>query len=100
MEFQCRIRKGSPLFPILSLIKIISPVDTYEMWQISNKTDILFTKVFFFKHQYYPLQNSSLGQLNTDGDIVPTFDGSVASLQPLWSSSCLLYAHYTAKHEG
>ena len=47
----------------------------------------LFTKVFiFFKHQYYPLQNSSLGQLHTDGDIVATFGSSTGSLQ---------HVHYT-----
>ena len=41
------------------------------MRQKSNETDFSFTKVFFFKHQCYPLQNSSLGQLHTDGDVVP-----------------------------
>jgi hypothetical protein len=51
----------------------------------------LFTKVFiFFKHQCYPLQNSSLGQLHADGDVVPTFASSVESLQLIWSSACLL----------
>ena len=45
----------------------------YEVWQKSNETDFLFTKVFiFFKHQYQ-FQNSFLGQLHTNGDVVPTF---------------------------
>ena len=43
------------------------------MWQKSNETNYLFTKVFiFFKHQCYPHQNSSLAQLHTDGDVVTT----------------------------
>ena len=34
------------------------------------KSIFLFTKVFiFFKHQWYPLQNSSIGQLHTDREL-------------------------------
>ena len=33
--------------------------------------------LFFFKQQCYPLQNSSLGQLHNDGDVVSSF-GSIA----------------------
>ena len=44
----------------------------------------------FFKRQCYPLQNSSLGQLHTDGDVVPTYASSAGSLQLVWSSACLL----------
>ena len=63
------------------------------MWQKSNETDFLFTKVFiFFKHQCWPLQNSSLGQLHIDGDDVPTFGSSAGSLQPVWSSACPLHS--------
>ena len=63
------------------------------MWQKSNETDFLFTEVFiFFKRQCYPFQNSSLGQLHTDGDVVPTFVSSAGSLQPVWSSAYPLYA--------
>ena len=62
------------------------------MWQKSNETNFLFTKVFiFFKHQCYPLQNSYLGQLHTEGD-VPTFGSSAGSLQPVWVSACPLYS--------
>ena len=32
---------------------------------------------FFFKYQCYPLQNSSLGHLHSDGDVVPTFASSM-----------------------
>ena len=37
-------------------------------------TLIFYLPMFlFFKPQCYPLQNSSLGQLHTDGDVAPTF---------------------------
>ena len=61
-------------------------VTIYEVWQKSIETDFLFTKVFiFFKYQCSPL-----GQLHTDGDVVPTFDSSAGSFQPLRSSACPL----------
>ena len=57
----------------------------------------LFTKVFiFFKHKCYPLQNTSLGQLHTVGDVVPTFGSSAGSLQPVWPSPCPLYVSRTS----
>jgi hypothetical protein len=52
-----------------------------KVCKLSNETDFLLTKVFiFFKHQCYPLQNSSLGQLHTDGDVVLTLASSAISL--------------------
>ena len=43
----------------------------YMVWQKSNETDFLLTMNFIlFKNQGYPLQNSSLGQLHSDGGIV------------------------------
>ena len=48
--------------------------------------------IFFFKHQCYPLQNSSLGQLHTDGDVVPTFGSSAGSLHPVWPCYTVRYA--------
>ena len=59
----------------------------HEVWQISNETDFLVSKVLFSKHQYYPLEYNSLGQLHTNGDVVPTFSSSAASLQPVWPST-------------
>ena len=50
------------------------------MWQKSNETVLFFTKVFIFS-----LQNNSLGQLHTNGDIVPTFGSRAGSLQLVWS---------------
>ena len=63
-------------------------LSTYEVGNLSNETDFLFTKVLiFFKNQ-----NSSLGQLHIDEDIVPTFASSAGSLQPIWSSACPLHS--------
>ena len=47
---------------------------------------------YFFKHRCYPLQNSSLGQLHTNGDIVLTFGSSSGSLQQVWSSAYPLHS--------
>ena len=52
----------------------------------------LFTKAFiFFKHQCFPLQNSSLGQLYTKVDIVPLL---VAALE-IADLYGLQHVHYT-----
>jgi hypothetical protein len=41
------------------------------MWQKSNETDFLLTMNFIlFTNQGYRLQNSSLGQLHSDGGVV------------------------------
>jgi len=43
----------------------------YGVWQKSNETDFLLTMNFIlFTNQGYPLQNSSLEQLHSNGDIV------------------------------
>ena len=59
-----------------------------------NVTRLIFylQNAHFFKHQCYPLQNSSLGQLHTYGDFVPTFGSSAGSFKPLWSSVCPLHS--------
>ena len=67
--------------------------DIYEVWQKSNETDFLFTKVFVFSNiNVIPFKNSSLGQLHTDGDSVPTYGSNAGSLQPVWSSAYLLHS--------
>jgi len=44
---------------------------TYTVWQKSNETVFLLTMNFIlFTNQGYPLQNSSLGQLHSDGGVV------------------------------
>ena len=48
--------------------------------------------LFIFKHQCYPLQNSSLGQVRTDRNFVPTLGSSAGSLQPVWSPACQLHS--------
>ena len=43
----------------------------YVMWQKSNETDFLLTVNFIlFTNQGYPLQNSSRGQLYSNGGVV------------------------------
>ena len=54
------------------------------------------TNYKFVFNQCYPLQNSSLGQLHTDGDVVPTFGSSAGSLQTVWSSACPLLSCHTS----
>ena len=44
---------------------------TYVVWQRSKETDFLLNMNFIlFTYQGYPLQNSSLGQLHSDGNAV------------------------------
>lgn len=75
---------------MLPLIDLSSDCHTiYEVWQKSNETDFSFTKIlFFFKHECYPLQNSFLRQLHTDGEV----GSSTGNLQPVWSSTCPLHS--------
>ena len=54
---------------------------TYVVWQKSNETDLLLTMSFIlFTNQGYPLQNSSLGQLHSDGGVVSTVRSSARRL--------------------
>ena len=53
----------------------------YVVWQKSNETDFLLTVNFIlFTNQGYPLQNSSLGQLNSDGGVVSIVRSSAGRL--------------------
>ena len=46
----------------------------YVVWQKSNETEFLLTMNFIlFTYQGYPLQNSSLGQLQSDGGVLEGF---------------------------
>jgi len=61
----------------------------YVVWQKSNETDFLLTMNFIlFTNQGYPLQNSSLGQLHSDGGIVSIVCSSAGRLllEPFSSS--------------
>ena len=47
---------------------------THVVWQKSNETDFLLIMNFIlFTNQGFPLQNSSLGQLHSDGGLFPLF---------------------------
>ena len=61
---------------------------------MTEKERLIFysPKILFFKHQCYPLLNSSLGQLHTYGDVVPTFLSNAGILQPIWFSVCPLHS--------
>jgi hypothetical protein len=51
------------------------------MWQKSNATDFLLTMNFIlFTNQGYHLQNSSFGQLHSDGGVVSIVHSSVGRL--------------------
>ena len=53
----------------------------YVVWQKSNETDFLLTMNFIlFTNQGYPLQNSSLGQLHSDGGVVSIVRSSAGRL--------------------
>jgi len=60
---------------------VLVVTNTYTVWQKSNETDFLLTMNFIlFTNQGYPLQNSSLGQLHSDGGIVSIVCSSTGRL--------------------
>jgi len=53
----------------------------YTVRQKSNETDFLLTMNFIlFTNQGYPLQNSSLGQLHSDGGVVSIVSSNAGRL--------------------
>ena len=53
----------------------------YVVWQKSNETDFLLNMNFILlTNQDYPLRNSSLGQLHSDGGIVSIVHSSAGRL--------------------
>ena len=51
------------------------------VWQKSNETDFLLTmNLILFRNQVYPLLNSSLGQLHSDGGVVSIVRSSAGRL--------------------
>ena len=57
-------------------------------WQKSNETHFLLTVNFIlFKKQVYPLQNSSLGQLHSDGGVVFIVRSSAGKLLLVYLSA-------------
>ena len=56
-------------------------LSVYVVWQKSNETDSLLTMNFIlFTNQRYPLQNSSLGQLHSEGGVVSIVRSSAGRL--------------------
>jgi len=78
--------RASPCFkPFLigNLLDAFLPTQTLlcVVWQKSNETDFLLTmKFILFTNQGYPLQNSSLGQLHSDGGVVSIVRSSAGRL--------------------
>jgi len=63
------------------------------VWQKSNETDFLLTMNFIlFKNQGYLLQNSSLGQLQSDGGVVSVVCSSVGRLLLVYLSARRLHS--------
>ena len=61
---------------------------SYVVWQKSNETDFLLTMNFIlFTNQGYPLQNSSLGQLHSDGGLVSIVRSSAGRLLLVYLSA-------------
>ena len=57
-------------------------------WQKSNETDFLLTMHFIlFTNQGYPLQNSSLWQLHSDGGVVAIVRSSAGRLLLVYLSA-------------
>jgi len=51
------------------------------MWKKSNETDFLLTMNFILiTNEGYPLQNSSLGQLHSDGGVISIVRSSAGRL--------------------
>ena len=61
---------------------------TYVVCHKSNETDFLLTMNFIlFKNHFFPLQNSSLGQLHSDGGVVSIVRSSVGKLLLVYLSA-------------
>jgi hypothetical protein len=67
--------------------------EVYEVWQKSNETDYLLTMNFIlFKNQGFPLQNSSLGKLHSDGGVVSIIRSRAGRLLLKYLSACQLHS--------
>ena len=72
------------------------------VWQKSNETDFLLTINFIlFTNQGYPLHNSSLGQLHSDGGVVSIFRSSAGRLLLVYLSARRLRSSgYYPEHQN
>ena len=72
-------------------IRSLNQPSSYVVWQKCNETDFLLTMDFIlFTNQGYPLQNSSLGQLHSDGGVVSIIRSSAGRFMLVYDdlSSC------------
>jgi hypothetical protein len=73
----------------------------YTVWQKSNENDFLSLNFILFTNQGYPLQNSSLGQLHSDGGIASIVHSSTGRLLLEYLSARRLRSSgYYPKHEN
>ena len=74
----------------------------YTVWQKSNETDFILTMNFIlFTNQGYSLQNSSLGQLQSDGGVVSIVRSSAGRLLLEYLSICRLrFSGYYPKYQN
>ena len=72
------------------------------VWQKSNETEFLLTMdSIHFTNQAYPLQNSSLGQLHSDGGVVSIVRSSAGRLLLVYLSARRLRSSgYYPKYEN
>ena len=82
---------------------------TYVVWQKSNETDFLLTMNFIlltmnfilFTNQGYPLQNSSPGQLHSNGGVVSIVRSSAGRLLLVYlSARWLCSSGYYPKYQN
>ena len=75
---------------------------TYVVWQKSNETDFLLSMNFIlFTNQGYPLRNSSLGQLHSDGGVVSIVCSSAGRLLLEYLSANRLHSsEYYLKYQN
>ena len=81
---------------------LCTPHQIYVVWQKINETDFLLTMNFiFFTNQGYPLHNSSLGQLHSDGGVVSIYRSSAGRFLMVYLSARRLRSSgYYPKYEN
>ena len=74
----------------------------YVVWQKSNETNFLLTMNFIlFTNQGYPLRNSSLVQLHSNGGVVSIVCSSAGRLLLEYLSACQLHSSgYYSKYQN
>jgi hypothetical protein len=83
-------------------IHIYINTHTHKVWQKSNETDFLTMNFIIFTIQGYPLKNSSLGQLHSDGGVFSIVRSSAGRLLLEYLSARRLRSsgHYPKNKNG